>query len=283
MWARNRHDLRTVLTRTVVWSVLVIGSAVMVIPFAWLVSSSLKGSGDIWVFPPKWIPSPIMWRNYVEALTTLPFHIYLKNTSLIVVLSMLGTLFSASLCAYGFSQYRFPGRDLVFMVLLSTMMLPSAILIIPQFVICRYLGWVNTFLPLIVPTFLGGGAFNVFLLRQFFRTLPRELSDAARIDGCSEFQIYLRIILPLAKPALATIAVFTFMFAWNDFMGPLIYINSPAKLTLALGLASFRGLYATQWHLLMAASVVMVAPVIIVFFCAQKYFVQGIVLTGMVG
>jgi ABC-type glycerol-3-phosphate transport system permease component len=163
------------------------------------------------------------------------------------------------------------------------MMLPGVVLMIPQFVMFRNLGWIDTFKPLIIPHYFGGGAFNVFLLRQFFRSLPEELSDAARIDGCGEFKIYYRIILPLAKPALATIGIFTFMGTWNDFMGPLIYLNSPEKRTLALGLASFRSLYATHWNLLMAASTVMVIPIIILFFGAQRHFVQGIVLTGLKG
>ena len=173
------------------------------------------------------------------------------------------------------------------MILLSTMMVPSAVLLIPQFIMFRHLGWTDTHLPLFVPHFFGagavGGAFNIFLLRQFFRTIPMELSDAARIDGCGEFRIFWQIILPLSKPALATIGIFTFMATWNDFLGPLIYLNSPEKLTAAVGLASFRGLYSTQWHLLMAASTVMTLPMIVLFFAAQKYFVQGIVLTGIKG
>ncbi|NMB45921.1 MAG: carbohydrate ABC transporter permease, partial [Firmicutes bacterium] len=205
------------------------------------------------------------------------------NTILIVAFTLFGVLGSSSLSAYGFARLRFPGRDAIFMILLSTMMLPGVVLMIPQFVMFRNLGWIDTFKPLIIPHYFGGGAFNVFLLRQFFRSLPEELSDAARIDGCGEFKIYYRIILPLAKPALATIGIFTFMGTWNDFMGPLIYLNSPEKRTLALGLASFRSLYATHWNLLMAASTVMVIPIIVLFFGAQRHFVQGIVLTGLKG
>ena len=290
--ASEGHELETALRRyrrlhrlgrAIIWLLLVIGSALMMVPFLWLVSSSLKSPAQLWVFPPQWIPNPVKWSNYREALTTLPFHIYFKNTILIVTFTLFGVLGSSSLSAYGFARLRFPGRDAIFMILLSTMMLPGVVLMIPQFVMFRNLGWIDTFKPLIIPHYFGGGAFNVFLLRQFFRSLPEELSDAARIDGCGEFKIYYRIILPLAKPALATIGIFTFMGTWNDFMGPLIYLNSPEKRTLALGLASFRSLYATHWNLLMAASTVMVIPIIVLFFGAQRHFVQGIVLTGLKG
>ncbi len=271
------------LFRSLVLLILLAGAVTMIVPFVWLVSTSLKPASQVWVFPPIWIPTPVQWVNYATALTTLPFHRYLLNTTVIVTAVLVGTLASASLSAYGFARLRFPGRDIVFMLLLSTMMLPPVVLMIPHFIMFRTLGWIDTFLPLTVPAFFGGGAFNVFLIRQFFRTLPEELSDAARIDGCGEFQIYYKIILPLAKPALATVGIFTFMATWNDFMGPLIYLNSPNNRTLALGLASFRGLYSTDWNLLMAASTAVVIPVVILFFVAQKYFVQGIVLTGMKG
>lgn len=281
--ALQRYRRLNRLGRVMIWILLMIGSALMMVPFLWLVSSSLKGPAQLWVFPPQWIPNPVKWSNYHEALTTLPFHIYFRNTILIVAFTLFGVLGSSSLSAYGFARLRFPGRDAIFMILLSTMMLPGVVLMIPQFIMFRNLGWIDTFKPLIIPHYFGGGAFNVFLLRQFFRSLPEELSDAARIDGCGEFKIYYRIILPLAKPALATIGIFTFMGTWNDFMGPLIYLNSPGKRTLALGLASFRSLYATHWNLLMAASTVMVIPIIILFFVAQRHFVQGIVLTGLKG
>lgn len=275
------------LERAIVMLILLAGAVIMFIPFLWLVSSSLKPPSQIWVFPPVWIPSPVQWSNYPEALTTLPFHLYFLNTAMVAALTLLGMLASSSVTAYGFARLRFPGREVIFMILLSTMMVPSAVLLIPQFIMFRHLGWIDTHLPLFVPHFFGagavGGAFNIFLLRQFFRTIPMELSDAARIDGCGEFRIFWQIILPLSKPALATIGIFTFMATWNDFLGPLIYLNSPEKLTAAVGLASFRGLYSTQWHLLMAASTVMTLPMIVLFFAAQKYFVQGIVLTGIKG
>jgi multiple sugar transport system permease protein len=192
-------------------------------------------------------------------------------------------LASASFCAYGFARIRFPGRDFWFAIVLSTMMVPYFVLMIPQFVIFTRLGWIDSFLPLTVPFFFGGGAFNIFLLRQFFRTLPEELADAARIDGCNEFTIYARIMLPLAKPALATVAIFTFLNGWNDFIGPLLYLRSPENFTVAIGLATFRSVMRTRWDLLMAASTAMILPVVILFFFAQRYFIQGIVMSGLKG
>ena len=271
------------LERVVVWTLLVTGALVMFLPFLWLVSTSLKEQRQIFVYPPQWIPDPIRWQNYPEALTALPFARYTLNTLIITSLTMIGVLLTSSLCAYGFARLRFPGRDLIFMVLLSTLMLPYAVIMIPQYIMFKYLGWIDTYLPLIVPFWFGGGIFNVFLLRQFFRTIPADLTEAARIDGASELRIYWQIMLPLAGPALAVVAIFTFINTWNDFLGPLIYLSSQAKYTMALGLASFKGLYATQWHYLMAASTVMVIPIIVLFFLAQRYFVQGIVMTGTKG
>ena len=216
-------------------------------------------------------------------MTELPFGRYALNTLIITLFSMVGVLLTSSLAAYGFARLRFPGRDVIFMVLLSTLMLPYAVIMIPQYIMFKYLGWIDTYLPLIVPNWFGGGVFNIFLLRQFFRTIPVDLSEAARIDGASELRIYWQIMLPLAGPALAVVAIFTFINTWNDFLGPLIYLSSQTNYTIALGLATFKGMYATQWHYLMAASTVMIVPIIVLFFLAQRYFVQGIVLTGVKG
>jgi multiple sugar transport system permease protein len=269
--------------RALVWLLLCGGSLLMVLPFIWMVSTSLKQTSQIWVFPPQWIPDPVVWQNYVEALTILPFERYAFNTLLITVVTTVGVVLSSSLCAYGFARIQFPGRDLIFMIVLTAIMIPYAVLLIPHYVMFRTLGWIDTYLPLTVPVWFGGGAFNIFLLRQFFRTIPSELSDAARIDGATEFGIYWRIVLPLAQPALATVAIFTVLNTWNDFLGPLVYISSQDKFTLSLGLAQFRGLYATQWQYLMAASTVVIAPTLALFFLAQRYFVQGITLTGIKG
>lgn len=274
------------LWRAAVWLVLVTGACVMSLPFLWLVSSSLKTELAVFRYPPQWIPHPPQFQNYVEAWTHRPFGLYLQNTFVIMALCQIGILVSASLCAYGFARIDFPGRDGWFVVVLATLMLPPIVTMIPQYVIFSRMGWVNTILPLTVPAFFGGGAFNIFLFRQFFRTLPLELADAARIDGAGEFGIYTRIMLPLAKPALATVAVFTFIAVWNDFMGPLLYLSrNPDGFTVALGLAMFRAAFLgrTRWDLLMAASTMMLLPMIVMFFLAQRQFIQGIQFTGIKG
>ena len=216
-------------------------------------------------------------------MQTHPFHLFFRNTIFLVIVSEIAIVGSASICGYGFAKFRFPGREMLFGFTLATLMLPQVVLLIPQFIIFRFLGWIDSYLPLLVPLFFGGNAFFVFLFRQFFRTIPDELCEAANIDGCSELRIYWNIVLPLSKPVLTTAVVFTFIGTWNDFVGPLIYINTPAKKTLALGLAHFKGYYGTQWHLLMAASVVVTIPVLIVFFAAQRYFVRGIAFSGLKG
>ena len=269
--------------RVLVWCCLCVGAFVMTLPFLWMLSTSLKVESQIWLFPPQWIPNPVRWQNYVEALTILPFGRYALNTMLITVLTTSGVLISSSLCAYGFARMQFPGRDLIFMIVLSAIMIPYAVLLIPQYIMFRSFGWLDTYLPLWVPPWFGGGVFNIFLLRQFFRTIPAELSDAARIDGASEFGIYWRVIIPLAGPALATVGIFTVLNTWNDFLAPLVYISSQDKFTLALGLAQFRGLMSTQWHYLMAASTTVIVPTLILFVLAQRYFIQGIALTGLKG
>jgi multiple sugar transport system permease protein len=262
---------------------LVFFAIVMILPFLWLVSSSLKTQIDIFQYPPEFIPDPFMPENYVNALTYKPFGTYFTNTLIIAGLNVIAVVFTSSFCAYGFARIRFPGRDLWFGVVMATLFLPYAILIVPSFIIFARLGWIDTFLPLVVPQFFGGGAFNIFLMRQFFRTIPEEIADAARIDGCSEFGIYWRIMMPLAKPALITIAIFTFLFAWNDLIGPLTYLRSPENHTIAVGLASFRSQTDISWDLQLAASAAVTFPVIILFFLAQRYFIQGIVMTGLKG
>jgi multiple sugar transport system permease protein len=268
------------------WLTLVILIAVaimMLMPFVWLVTSSLKAQVQIFQYPPQWIPNPIHWENYVNALTYKPFGLYLRNTLIIVALNVIAVVFTSSFCAYGFARIHFPGRDFWFGIVMATLFLPYAILIVPQFIIFTRLGWVDTFLPLVVPPFFGGGAFNIFLLRQFFRTIPEELADAARIDGCSEFGIYARIMLPLSKPALTTVAIFTFLAAWNDLLGPIIYLRSPENFTVAAGLASFRSQIDVSWDLQLAATTAMILPVVLLFFFTQRYFIKGIVMTGMKG
>ena len=271
-----------------VWSgltvaLLILMAAVMLLPFVWLVTSSLKGQVEIFQYPPQWIPNPIHWDNYPNALTVKPFDLYLFNTAKIVFLNVIAVVFSSSLCAYGFARIKFWGRDFWFGIVLATLFLPYAILIVPQFIIFSRLGWVDTILPLTVPLFFGGGAFNIFLLRQFFRSIPEELADAARIDGCTELGIYWRIMMPLAKPALITVGIFTFLNSWNDLLGPVIYLRSPSNFTIAVGLASFRSLQSSRWDLQLAASTAMIIPVLILFFFAQRYFIKGVVMSGLKG
>jgi multiple sugar transport system permease protein len=252
------------------------------LPFYWLVSTSLKSDKEIFAQPPVWVPAKLLWGNFVRAVQYIPFGMYLGNTLVICVLSVAGAMLSSSLVAYSFSRIRWPGRDPLFFLLLATMMLPAQVTLIPVFSIFRTLHWIDTILPLVVPQWLGT-AFFIFMLRQFFMTIPLELSDAARIDGCSEWDIYRRVILPLAKPALATVGLFTFIGAWNDFMGPLIYLNDERRATLSLGLQQFVGQHGAEWSLLMAASTLMTLPIIVIFFFAQRTFIQGITLTGVKG
>ena len=256
---------------------------VFVLPFVWMISTSLKEPAQVFAMPPQLVPLPVAWENYPSALTKFPFLRYLWNTVVIVAGVLTGTLLTSALCAFGFARVRWTGRDAWFFLLLTTLMLPGTVTLIPTFLVFRALHWVNTFLPLIVPSFFGGGAFNIFLLRQYMLTLPGELDDAARIDGCSELGIFWRIVLPLTGPALAAVATFTFVHAWNDFLTPLIYLNDSQNYTLALGLSIFQGQHGSDWSLLMAAAVVMTVPTVALFFLAQRYFIQGIALTGLKG
>lgn len=222
--------------------------------------------------------------NFSKALTTIPFGRFFLNTLLIVACTVLGSTLSAALCAYGFARLRFRLRDPLFIVLLATMMIPGQVTMIPVYILFKELHWINTYLPLIVPAWFGGGAFSIFLLRQFFQSIPYEMEEAARIDGCGPLTTWWRVVLPLSFPALATVGIFTFMGAWNDFMGPLIYLNDTDKFTLALGLNLFKGQYGTDTpHLMMAATLVVLLPVLVLFFVAQKQFIQGIVVSGVKG
>lgn len=281
--AERRKGNGDALWRGAILAVLLVGSVIMLLPFVWLVISSLKPQTQIFIFPPEWIPREIRWQNYVEALIYKPFGLYIWNTLKIVILNEIAILLAASFCGYGFARITFPGRDFWFGLVMATLMIPYVVLMVPQFIIFTRLGWIDTILPLTFPFFFGGGAFNIFLFRQFFRTLPEELADAGRIDGCSEFGIYWKIMMPLCRPALATIAVFTFLNGWNDYLAPLLYLRSDYNFTVTLGLATFRSIMNTRWDLLMAASTAMILPIILLFFFAQRYFVEGVVLSGLKG
>jgi multiple sugar transport system permease protein len=251
-------------------------------PALYMVSTSLQSDSQVFSGTIHWIPRPIRWRNYPEALQYFPFWTYLRNTLVICLGTVVGTVLSAALPAYGFSRLRWRGRDGLFFLMIATIMLPGQVTMLPVFLLFRSLGWTGTFLPLIVPAFFGN-AFSIFLLRQFFLGIPQELSDAARIDGCSELRIFTHIVLPLARPALATVALFAFMGAWTDFQGPLVYLHDEHLYTLAVGLNGFLGRHGGEWNLLMAASTVVALPLIVAFFFAQRTFIEGIALTGSKG
>jgi len=268
--------------RLFVHILLVSFSAIFMLPFLWLVSTSLKPESQIMRWPPVIIPKPITWEHYINGFARIPFLLYLRNTLTICIITAIGTVLSSSLVAYGLSRIPWRGRDLLFILILSTMMLPYQVIMVPMFTIFKVVGWLDTFLPLTVPSFLGN-AFFIFLLRQFFMTLPADMTDAARLDGCSELQIYRSIVLPLARPALATVALFTFMNSWNDFLGPLIYLFDDRKYTLSLGLAMYSDQYGSFFGQLMAMSTVITIPIIILFFFTQRTFIQGITMTGMKG
>ncbi|HEY65527.1 MAG TPA: carbohydrate ABC transporter permease [Caldilineae bacterium] len=278
------YTAATRIQHTIIYIFLTGASVIFLFPLFWMVSTSLKTVEEISAYPIVWWPKKLQWVNYPSALRLRPFDIYLKNTMIIVTLSALGDVIACSFVAYGFARLRFPGRDALFVLLLSTMMLPGIVRLIPLFVLFQRMGWIDTFLPLIVPNWFGT-PFFIFLLRQYFMTIPEDLADAARIDGASEFGIWWRIMLPLSGPVLAVILIFSFQANWNDFLGPLIYLNSTAKKTLALGLYEMRNLpYEEQnFHLMMAASTLMVLPVITIFALFQRYFIQGVTLTGIKG
>ena len=278
--SRRRQDL---ILKSVVYLLLLIGAFGVMLPFFWMISTSLKKPGTEFTFPIEWIPVPPRFGNYWTAWSILPFNQWLVNTVRITGLSIIGHIVSCAIVGFGFARIRFPGRDAIFLLVLATMMLPYPSIIVPLFILFKQLGWINTILPLVVPTFFATSAFFIFLLRQFFMTLPLELDDAARVDGCSTFGIFYRICVPLIKPALGIILVFSFMNHWNDFLGPLIFLSDLDKYTLALGLRFFQGQHRVEWALLMAASLVVLSPCIVLFFIAQKNYIQGIVITGVKG
>lgn len=270
-------------SKLIIFVLLILGTIICLLPFYWLVRSSFMKIEQIFMMPPEWIPDPFTLENYRQAFTLLPFGTYFLNTLLIVVAVMMGTLLTSSICAYGFARIEWKGRNFIFSLVLSSMMLPYAATLIPTFIGWSRIGAINTYLPLIIPAWFGGGAFNIFLLKQFFQGIPHELDESAVMDGAGHFTIYSRIILPLVKPAMVVVALFTFMNTWNDFLAPLIYINDDSKFTLALGLQLFTSQYTAQWHLLMAAATVILIPVVIVFLFGQKYFIEGITMTGLKG
>ncbi len=281
---RRRGPNATTRAKWISIAILTMGAIVIMVPFFWMISTSLKAQGNLYLYPPQWIPNPIQWSNFREVWDTVPFATFAKNTAVIVALVVVGTLLSCSFSAYGFARLRAPGRDVIFMIVLATMMLPSAVTLVPTYIAFNKLGWINSILPLVVPSFFGA-PFYIFLLRQFYLSIPKELEESGRIDGASAFRIWWDLMLPLTKPALATVAVFTFFATYNDFFGPLIYLNDQSKQTIAVGLSYFTGSrnVGPQMHLLMTMTLMATIPSLIVFIFAQRYFVQSIVTTGIKG
>jgi multiple sugar transport system permease protein len=253
----------------------------MIIPFLWMLSTSLKSDQQAYIFPPIWIPRPVVWGNYMTVWQALPFDRFLINSAIVSILLTVGQLATCSLGAFAFARLRFPGREKLFLLYLGTMMIPFQVTMIPVFILVKYLHWLDTYQGLVVPGLFS--AYGTFLLRQFFMSIPSELEDAAKIDGCSYWRIFWNIILPLSKPALATLGIFVFMWSWNNFLWPLLIVNSLEMNTLPLGLSYFLGQYTIYWNLLMAGTTIALVPVLIVFFFAQRYFVEGITLTGLKG
>jgi len=262
---------------------LILISLTIILPIFWMLITSLKKTGTELTFPPQWIPNPIVWQNYLTVIKTLPFLKFLQNSLLIASLCTIGQVVVGSLVAFSFAQMKFPGRDKLFLVCLSSIMLPDAVLLVPTFIMFSKLGWIDSILPLVVPAFFGGKAFYIFLARQFFKGIPKDLFDAARVDGCSSLGLWWNIAMPLSKPMLITIALLRFLVEWNDFMGPMLYLRSMENRTLAVGLFTFLSQYGGEWNYLMAATTMMALPLVIIFLFTQKYFIEGIATTGLSG
>ena len=282
-WYRRRRT-RSILHAIVVYGLVLPGAVLFTIPLLWMLSTALKTPKEIFIFPPEWIPADPQWKNFWEGWTLyLPFNLFLRNSLIITTSNIIGNLISCSLAAFAFARLRAPGKNVLFMMVLGTMLLPQEVTVIPQYVLFSRLGWNNTWLPLMVPPWFGF-PFFIFLLRQFFMSIPRELDEAARLDGASSWRILWSIVLPLSKPALATVVIFGFIGNWNNFLYPLIYIRSTDKQVLAVGLNMFRGAYGTtDYHYMMAVALLVLLPVLIVFFFGQRLFVQGIALSGIKG
>lgn len=275
-----RTRTERVLLRALLYVVVAIGGAIFAIPFVWMVRTAVMPMWQIYIFPPQWIPAELVFDNF--RIQGLPFNRWFLNSAIIVMLNIVRAVTASSIVGFAFARVRFPGRDALFLVVLATMMLPGQVTLIPTYLLFSRLGWLDTYLPLFLRASIAD-PFHVFMLRQFFRTLPRELDDAARIDGCSLFGIYWRIALPQSLPALGVLCIFEFTYNWNSFVLPLIYLNSVNKFPVALGLRLMQGQYRTNMGSMMAGALMAVTPILAIFFVAQRYFVQGIVITGLKG
>lgn len=281
-WFRMSPSSRRRVTkaaRPTYYIVLLAGAAAMIVPFLWMLSTSFKTEAAVFTFPPEWIPSPVRVENYTDAVTIAPFSRYFLNSLFVTFGELIGGLFVSAVAGYVFARMHFRGRDVLFIMVLATMMVPSHVELIPQFILMRELGWIDTFRALIVPGLFW--PFGIFMLRQFFKAIPDELEDAMRMDGAGHLRILFGLMLPLSMPALAALAIFKFSFAWNSLIGPLIFINSQSKYTVTLGLAMFQGQYETRWALLMAATVLTLIPILLVFIIGQRYFIEGVTLSGL--
>lgn len=267
----------------ILYGLLIALSVVYLLPLYWMISTSLKQTGSEMVIPPQWIPNPVVWSNYLDVFIQVPLTLYIRNSLIVTLTATLFGVLTASLAGYGFARTTFPGRNFLFTLCIASLMLPEIVTLIPEFILFRRIGWVNTFLPLIVPWSLAGSSFAVFLFRQYCLTIPLELDEAARVDGAGTLRIWWTIIVPLSKAVLATMAILSFIHHWNEFLRPLIYLGRPELRTLALGLRAFRGEYQLAWNYMMAVALIMLVPILLLFFLAQRQFVQGIVMTGIKG
>jgi multiple sugar transport system permease protein len=283
---RGRRTAGDVVLRVFIYALILLGALVVFIPFAWMISTLLKSQNELYVYPPEWVPNPAHWSNYVDAWKALPFGRFLWNTVFMTLLAMFAEVFTASIVAYGFARFRFPLRNTLFILLLSTMMLPDILTMIPKFVMWRELHRIDTFSPMTVGAWFAWGPSFVFLLRQFFLTIPREIEEAAILDGANTYQVYRQIMLPLVKPALLAIGVLSFQANWNNFQGPLIYLSTLEKFPMILGIQFYGATLSNEvpkWHYMMAMSTMMAAPILALFFLAQRYFIEGLTVGGVKG
>jgi multiple sugar transport system permease protein len=271
------------LQNSIIYLLLIGLSVLFLFPFYWMLKTSMVGMSGLFQVPPQILPDSWNLDNFAEALTSHPFGQYFTNSVIVTFLSVLGVILSSSVCAYSFSRIQWAGRDRIFGILLTGLMLPFFVVMIPQFLGWKYLNLTDTLVPLIAPSWFGGGMFNIFLLRQFFLTIPREMDEAAKIDGAGHFLTYWHVILPLSKQSLIVVGMLTFLASWNDYLAPMVFVTSESNYTLMLGLTLFQGSYSAQWHLMMAATSIVVLPSLIVFIIGQRYFVEGIAMTGVKG
>lgn len=273
------RKIRIKLLRITAYIILILGAIMMVLPFLWMISTSLKSLREVFVFPPTFFGENIVWENYLRIADRFPFGRFFLNSIKVSIVVVAVQVLTSAMAGFAFARLKFPFRDTLFALYLATLIVPYHVTLIPTFVIMRYFGWIDTHYSLIVPVLVS--AFGTFLMRQFFLTIPEELEDAARIDGCTPFGTFWRIFLPLAKPAVATLSVFIFMGTWNDFIRPLVFINTISKMTIPLGLSAMQGMYSTDWPVLMAGTFISLLPVLIIFLFAQEYFVRGVTLSGL--